>query len=135
MSWRPPALIFPDIELVLTQRIRAALATRSETHAQDVHVGTSVPSTRKDRMVVIRRDGGPATATRDQPRVGINVWATTEKQAADLASLVAAILRSLPDGQPVLAVPFVSGASSVPDESGQPRRYLTAEVHTRGVAL
>ena len=99
MTWRPPALVFPDIELILTQRIRAALNARSEAYAQNVHVSTSVPNPRKDRMVTVRRDGGPTTAHRDQPRVGINVWATTEQHATDLSRLVVAILRSLPDGQ------------------------------------
>ena len=135
MSWRPPALVFPDIELVLTQRIRAALNARPEAYAQNVHVSTSVPNPRKDRMVTVRRDGGPTTAHRDQPRVGINVWATTEQHATDLSGLVAAILRGLPDGAPILAVPFISGASPVADESEQPLRYFTAEIHTRGTAL
>jgi len=135
VTWKPPALIFPDIELLLFQRIRAALASRSEPYAQAVYVGTAVPNPRRDRMVTIRRDGGTVASTRDQPRVGINVWASTEQHANDLARLVVAILRSLPDGAPVLSVPFVSGPSPVADESGQPRRYLTAELHTRGVPL
>ena len=135
MTWRPLALVFPDIELVLTQRIRAALNARSEVYAQSVHVSTSVPNPRKDRMVTVRRDGGTISAVSDRPRVGINVWAPTEQQANDLARLVVAILRSLPNGAPILAVPSISGPSPVADESAQPRRYLTAELHTRGVPL
>lgn len=135
MTWRPPPIIFPDIEQVLTARIRAALTGRTEAHAQNVYVSNSTPNPRRDRMVIVRRDGGPVTATRDQPRVGINVWATSEQHATALASLVTAILRSLPDGSPILAVPYISGASPVADESEAPRRYLTAEIHTRGVPL
>lgn len=135
MSWRPPALVFPDIEQVLTAGIRAALTGRTEAHAQNVYVSNKTPNPRRDRMVIVRRDGGPVTATRDQPRVGINVWATSEQHATALAALVVAILRSLPDGAPILAVPYISGASPVADESEQPLRYFTAELHTRGVSL
>ena len=135
MTWRPPALVFPDIEQVLAGRIRAALTGRIEAHAQNVYVSNKTPTPRRDRMVIVRRDGGPVTATRDQPRVGINVWATSEQHATALASLVTAILRGLPDGSPILAVPFVSGASPVADESEQPLRYFTAEIHTRGAPL
>lgn len=133
--WQPVALVFPDVELLLTGRLRALLAGRPEPYAEGVHVSNSVPSPRKDRMVIVRRDGGPIVGERDQARAGINVWATSEQHATDLARLVAALLRGLPDGDPILAVPSVTGPSTIPDESRQPRRYLTCEIHTRGVAL
>lgn len=135
MSWRPPPIIFPDIEQVLSDRLGDELRARPEPHAENVFVGIKLPNPRPRRAVIVRRDGGIVTATRDQPRVGINVWATSEQHATALAALVTAILRSLPDGSPILAVPFISGASPVADESEQPLRYFTAEIHTRGAPL
>lgn len=133
--WQPTALVFPDVELLLTGRLRALLSGRPEPYTANVHVSNSVPNPRKDRMIILRRDGGAVSGERDQARVGINVWATSEQHATDLARLVAALLRGLPDGNPILAIPSVTGPSTIADESRQPRRYLTAEIHTRGVAL
>lgn len=135
MTWRPPAIIFPDIEQVLSDRLGDGLRARPEPHAENVFVGIKLPNPRPRRAVTIRRDGGPTTATRDQPRVGFNVWAPTEKEATALAALVVALVRDLPDGSPVLAVPYVSGPSPVADKSETPQRYFTAEIHTRGTPL
>lgn len=135
MTWRPPALIFPDIEHVLTARIRTALEARNEEYAAGVRVSNKVPSPRPARLVTVRRDGGTATGLRDQPRVGINVWAESDADANDLTALVRAIIRGLPNGNPITAVASLGGPASVPDESGAQRRYFTAELHTRGVPL
>lgn len=127
-------VLFPDVELWATGWLRDALAGRTEPYAQDVYVGNSVPSPRRDRMVTFRRDGGPRLdQVRELARVGVNVWATSERDATDLARLVAALLWAAPDGAPVLRAQQVSGPSPIPDE--QPRRFMSFELTVRGTNL
>lgn len=135
MSWQSATVVYPDIELVLTGRYRTALEAREEAYAGNVFVSNSIPPTRRDRMVVVRRDGGLQGEMRDQPRVSIRVWAKTEQDATDLARLVMALAPTFADGDPIVAVPTTgrSGPSPVPDESGQPLRLMNIEFHTRGV--
>src|SRR5690349_24178268 len=135
MSWQPAAVVFPDIELVLTGRYRTALADRDEAYAANVYVSNTVPATRRDRMVIVRRDGGLQGEMRDQPRVTVRVFAKTEADATNLAALVMALAPSFADGAPIVAVPTSgrSGPFPVADESGQPLRLMNIEFHTRGV--
>lgn len=139
MTWQPASVLYPDIELELTGRFRAALAASDAPYASDVFVSNRVPNPRRNRMVILRRDGGTQVGLRDRPRVAIRVWAADgeEQDADDLARLVMALAPSFADGDPILAVPTEgrSGPYSVPDESGQPLRYMNVEFHTRGVPL
>jgi hypothetical protein len=139
MPWQSAPLVYPDIEMVLAGRYRAALAARAETYAQDVFVSNAIPGDaaggRRPRMVIVRRDGGAEGEARDQARVSVQVWATTEREATDLARLVAAVTRTFADGSPILRIVPQSGPTSVTDPSGQPLRYIVAEFHTRGVRL
>ena len=128
-----PVVLFDDIELWATGRMRTLLASRSEPYATDVYIGNKVPNPRRDRMVIFRRDGGPRTsAVLEAPRLGINVWAKTDQDAGDLARLVAALLCASPDGAPVCKVTITGGPYAVPDESTQPRFYFTAELTSKG---
>lgn len=128
------AVIFPDVELWATGYLRAALAARTEPYAAAVYVGTAVPSTRRDRMVTVRRDGGPRLdVIREAARLGVNVWGKTEQEVSDLARLVRALLWAAPDGKPVTKVTELSGPSPIPDV--QPRRFLTFELVVRGSTL
>lgn len=135
MPWQPVALVFPDIELVLTGRYRTALGASAEAYASDVYVSNTIPTTRRDRMVIVRRDGGTQAEMRDRPRVSLRVFALTEKDATDLAALVMALAPTFADGAPIVAVPTEgrSGPFPVADESKQPLRQMTVEFHTRGV--
>lgn len=127
-------LVFPDVELWATSWLRTALAGRTEAYAADVLVGVTLPSTRRPRMVMFRRDGGARLdVAREAPRLGINVWGSTEQEASDLARLVAALLWAAPDGEPVCKATQLSGPSPVADE--QPRRYMTFELVVRGAPL
>ena len=136
MTWQPPAVRFPDTELVLTGLLRDALDARPEPYAADVYVGTKVPDPRRARMVTIRRDGGLVTeGLLEDAQVGVNVWASSEQEVNDLARLVHALLWAAPDGKPVCRVLTVSGPIAIADESGQPLRYLTFEVRLRGEPL
>lgn len=131
-----PTVIFPDVELWATGYLRTALAGRSESYASGAYVSNSVPSPRRDRMAVVRRDGGPRLdATREAARLAVRVWAPTDKDATDLARLVAALLWAAPNGDPVLRVSQPMGVTPVADQSGQPLRYMIFEVVMRGEQL
>jgi hypothetical protein len=135
--WQPVGVQYPDIELALTGKYRTVLAPRTEPYAQGVYVSNRVPTARRDRMVIVRRDGGTQGDMRDRPRVSLRCWAATAKDAADLAALVMALAPTFADGDPIVSVPTSgrSGPFPVEDESGQPMQMMTVEFHTRGVAL
>lgn len=136
MTWQPALVRFPDTELVLCQLLRDALAARTEPYAAEVYVGNTVPNPRRERMVTVRRDGGPRVeGLLEAAQVGVNVWASTEQEVNDLARLVRALLWASPTGKPVCRVNDISGPVAIPDESGQPLRYLTFEITMRGEPL
>ncbi|HKY57663.1 MAG TPA: hypothetical protein VJL80_06470 [Aeromicrobium sp.] len=129
------AIVFPDVELVVVEYLRAALAARPESFA-DAKVDIRVPSTVPPRLVWVRRDGGTRQeATREVARVSINIFAGTEADATDLARLVRALLWAAPDGDPILRVNDFSGPVAIPDESQRKRRFFGVEVHIRGENL
>jgi len=129
-----PVVIFPDVELWATGYLRAALADRTEPYAASVLVSNEVPQTRRDRMVIVRRDGGPRLdVTREAARLSVRVWGPTEQVATDLARLVAALLWAAPTGSPVLRVQQQTGATPVADSSGQPLRFMSFEITVRGL--
>lgn len=131
MTLQPAEVLFPDAEMWLTGALRAAFATRSESYKSGVVVSTSIPAT-FTRLVQVRRDGGTERGVFDRPRFGINVYAATEKDVADLARLAAALVRLLP-GDGVCTHMTVTGPSPIPDS--KPRRYFTAEANLRGEPL
>lgn len=132
MPWQPSAIRYPDIELVLTTYYRSELPLHGEA---GVYVSNSVPTTRRDRMVVVRRDGGSVAGMRDRARVSLRVWDATEQAATDLARIVEALALAAADASPIVQVVPQSGPTAVPDESGQPLRLIVAEFHTRGELL
>lgn len=125
---------YPIIEQVLPAALRAALAGRPETYAQNVYVGKKVPDPRRDRMVLFRRDGGGSGDWTDHPRLGINVYGATDAEADNLARLVVALLPTLV-GPQIDYVTVLSGPVDVTDKSEQPQRYITAEAATRAANL
>jgi hypothetical protein len=125
---------FPDVELWATGYLRSALAARSEPYAASVLVGVVVPDVRRDRMVMVRRDGGPRLdQIRESARLTVRVWGRTEQEASDLARIVSALLWASPDGDPVLRVSQNSGPSPIPDE--QPQRLMSFDVVVRGTQI
>lgn len=130
MTMQPVTVIFPDAELWATTAFRAALGGRVEPHAQGVYVGNVVPTDRRDRMVVFRRDGGPSRGVMDFPRFGVRVFGRTDREVTDLARLASALIRGLAGDGVCTRVVELSGATSVPD--AQPQRYMTFEAALRG---
>lgn len=135
MTLQPTAILFPDAELWATTRVRALLTGRPESYVTGVKVSNVIPAVRADRMVIVRRDGGPARGVFDHPRLSIQVWAKSEQDATDLARLVSALMRRLPGDGVCTAVSQNSGPNPVADASGQPLRYLVFDATLRGTAL
>lgn len=131
-----PVVLFPDTELWATEYLRDVLAARPEPYTANVYVSNSVPSTRRDRMVTVRRDGGSRLdQVREAARLTVNVWAKTEQDATDLARMVAALLWAAPNGDPVVKVEQFTGPSPVADLSGQPLRFMVFELTVRGTDI
>lgn len=128
-----PIVIHDDIELWTCNRLRELLADRPETYTDGVYVSNIIPDPRRDRMVIVRRDGGGRLdAVREAPRLGINVWAKTEQDATNLGRMVAALLWASPDGDPVSRVTITGGPYAVADPADQYLRYITAELISKG---
>lgn len=129
------AVLWPDVEAAAVAYLSTALGELSQPVTSGVHVSTRLPNPRPERAVIVRDDGGPPLGdVRAVARIGVNVWAATDADAADLAAIVTALINGWPDGKPVIRA--VAGrANQVPDDSGQPLRYLTAEVWVRGTNL
>lgn len=123
-------LVAPGIEPLLVAGITARVP-------EDVWVSTNVPNPRPDKLIRIRRRGGPRTSlVIDNPLVLIEVWAVSDTDAESLANLTAGIIASL-DGEIVnshmiLHAEILGGPSNDPDpDSATPRYTLTAELRTR----
>lgn len=127
----------PDLELWLTTYLRAALAAEgvaaqvSNKEPSDLKLPLSKP------LVVIRDDSGPrlSQVTFDRS-LGVSVLAgtrTNDKQAADVARLVMAIMTDEPiitaAGSPVAAIEWdgCNGPYPVTEELDVARRYGTVQ--------
>jgi hypothetical protein len=134
-----PAVIFPDVELVLVAAIKAELLTRSETYAQNVFIATKKPAADKNpypsRIITIRSDGGPKLDwVRKSERVAITVWADTYADASNLARLIEALSITLTSESIKLSQVILSPVRI--DEAGpQECRYMTLELITKGSTL
>lgn len=131
-TWQPAPILFPDAELLLTAAYRAALIAAGE---DDVYVGRKVPKPRRERMVILTRDGGTAEGLVDRPRIRFRIFDTTDQAANDLARLVLALAYRLAANGTVTRVAPESGPYEVADDSGAPHRYLLIEFTTRGELL
>lgn len=132
MPWQPAAIVHVDIELWATGYLRDALEDYEDESDDEVYLSNKIPTARRPRMVIVRRDGGVPQGTFDVPRVNFGVWAATEQEVSDLTLLVAALLSAAPDGDPVTHAQMVGGPISIDDPSEQPRRSMTFEFRTRG---
>lgn len=133
-----PIVIHDDIELWACNRLRELIAVRAESYTDNVYVSNTVPDPRRERMVIVRRDGGGRLdAVREAPRLGINVWmkddgAASKQTAINLARMVAALLWASPDGDPVSRVTVTGGPYAVEEASTHHVFYITAELISKG---
>ena len=120
-------VVFPDSELQLTGGLRAALPAGT-------YVDIRIPSTRRPREVIVRRDGGPEGLIIARQRFGFRVFAPSEKEVSDLADLTSANVRALRFTGHFRDISTTS-PFPVEDQSGIPCRYFTAEIAARGTPL
>ena len=130
MPWQPAPLIYPDVDLLVTTRLRTLLVAEA-----GLFVSNAIPTTqaggRRARMVIVNRDGGNVADLTDRARVRVRVWDQTAQKTTDLARKVIALMPRLVDGAPVVRVQHLSGPIEIPDPSGE-QCYLLFELHTSG---
>lgn len=138
-----PAAIYPDDVAWCIAYLGLQLSSRTEPFAQDVTVRRQAPDEgsgdewpASGRLVTVRGDGGRTAPFRRFGRLGVNVWAASRADTADLAALVAALLMNSPGSGRVVGVETVTGPIDVPESNtGRHHRYLTAELVFSGSAL
>lgn len=135
MTLQPIAALPIDADLWWIVYLRGALVGRAEPYAQGVYFDRRVPTERRDRMVIVRRDGGNVSGAFDRPRVALDVWAKTEQDATNLAALVIALALEAPGTNGCTRVTHLSGPNDVADPSGQPRRLSLIEATHRVTIL
>lgn len=135
MTLQPIAALPVDADLWWIVYLRGALVGRPESYASGVYFDRRVPATRRDRMVIVRRDGGNVTGAFDRPRVALDVWAKTEQDASNLAALIIALAFDAPGTNGCVRVEHLSGPNDVADPSGQPRRLSLIEATHRVTVL
>lgn len=118
--------LLPDAEAWLIDYLRPLLV--------DVTVSNAVPNPRMPKMVVVRRDGGPGDLVLDRPRMSVRVWAESDEDVTDLAATVRAHLFAAPGNGPCRRWVEQSGPTPIPDESGQPLRYIVGQAVLRGAS-
>jgi hypothetical protein len=135
MTMQPLAALPVDADLWWIVYLRGALVGRGEPYAQGVHFDRRVPNARKDRMVIVRRDGGNVSGAFDRPRIALDVWAKSEQDATNLANLMVALAFDAPGTNGCVRVQHLSGPNDVADPSGQPRRLSLIEATHRSAVL
>lgn len=133
--FQPVAALPIDADLWWIVYLRGALVGRPEPYAQGVKFDRKVPNPRPDRLVIVRRDGGNVSGAFDNPRVALDVWAKTEQDATNLASLIVALALEAPGTNGCTRVSHQSGPNAVADPSGQPRRLCLIEATHRATVL
>ena len=135
MTLQPVAALPIDADLWWIVYLRGALVGRPESYAQGVYFDRAVPKERRERMVIVRRDGGTVSGVFDRPRVAFDVWAKSEQDATNLARLVIALALEAAGTAGCVRVRHASGPNSVADPSGQPRRLASVEATHRVTVL
>jgi len=131
--WGQSGILWDDMEATTVAYLSRALGARTEPVTAGVRV-SAAKTEGPDRQVVVRDDGGgPEGDVRATVRLGVNVWATTEDEASELARLVTALINAWPDGRPVVRA-SATRPYAVKDAAG-PLRYLTAELTIRGSSV
>jgi hypothetical protein len=131
-------ITFPSAEAACVAYLKVELAARGETAT----VATKVPAQRPARLVRVRRLGGVRyDVITDAPMVSFDCWAATEVDAEALASVVRALVASIPDrdvpgGVVCCDVEEGGGPVNQPDpDTNYPRYTFFVMMHVRGFAL
>lgn len=120
------SVIFSDVEMLLAQRLRGTGLTG--------YIGRDFPSdsTRYPTVIRVRREGGRRKSQLvETARVGVSVFAKTDKEATDLALKVKAIIESFGDILPFGGVTG-QGLTDIPNDTGFKQRYFVVDVDLVG---
>jgi hypothetical protein len=125
----PEVIVFPDVEQLLIDELKPALAARGWA----VTVSSRVPSTRPAEFVRLMRTGGVRRGlVLDDAQVTVEAWAKSESRAVELAQLCRGLL---PTFDPVYGVAEFSAPANLPDPTTAQVRYTaTYRVTVRGYA-
>jgi hypothetical protein len=128
-----PLVLFADVEQLLVEHLRTALAASAAPYAAGAQVGTVVPDPRPDVFVLVRRVGGlsPRFAV-DEPRVDLQDWHRTDVEAHDLMQLLRGLLQQARGVGAIRSVRENSGPLPVPDDDGTPRYVCTLDLTLKG---
>lgn len=136
------ATIFPDVELLLIERLSDTRDASTDTTWDNVVVATKKPhattSPYPTKLVIVRCDGG-VTRSRGlvrTERVGISIYAAEYASASNLARLVESSMRTYNYGEiklveTILSPTRIEESSTDTDE----KRYITFEVTTKASSL
>lgn len=133
------AVLFPDLEPLLVDGLRDALAASGRAEAAGARVATrKAPadlSPRPTREVVLTAAyGATLDKVRREANVVIEVYADDYATASALAVLVAALVPELA-GDPIKKAEINLGPIRLLEESEQEKRSMTAELIVKGSAL
>lgn len=119
------SVIYDDVEMLLTQRLRA--------YGLAGYIGNTYPNNTTHNTVirVIREGGRRKNQFVETARVGISVFAKTDKEATDLALRVRAVMESLGDDRPFGRV-HPQGISTIATDTGFKQRYFVADIDLVG---
>lgn len=121
---------FPDAVKLMVDYLKVEVAP--------VHVGSRVPTVRPAKFIVVRRVGGnPLYPVRDQARIDVWAWATTDPAAMELAiacrtAIWAKSGKMFDDGTVCYRVDEFMAPQEMDDpETGLPRVWATYEIDLR----
>lgn len=114
----------PDVALTLISNLRTVCPFPAVKFGRGV-----APNPRTQQMVMVVVDYGRRINVAQQEGVArVNVWHKDYQSALDVAQWCAAEMIRLADGKPIQRVDNQYGPTEVPEESGQMRLYLTADI-------
>jgi hypothetical protein len=125
--------IFPDLELILVDRVKDALALETDPSAEDVFVSVKKPppnlSPYPGTIVTIRSQGSStdiAGLLRTEG-VGVNIYAQEYGAANTLARIVESVMRNIVGGT-LKRIDAISAPTRVTNDGNEEQRYLTFNV-------
>jgi hypothetical protein len=133
-------IVYPDVLREALLFLRAQFALRAESYADDLTLGSQLPSPRPDLPFIwMRRVGGFTTGrATDRARLDVHVYHRDEFRAYQLTQLARGILLAWPfiDSTVCKGAFEFSGPGPVPDDMWPEafRFYFTVEIVLRGSA-
>ena len=112
-------IIFAPItgDIVIYLRNNLPDAERDYTTAVLVRAQLPSASSYQERMVSVRDDGGRDEGPLSRRSISVNVWAESRGTADLLSQYLIALLRSMPNGSPIVWTETFSGPFEVIDQN------------------